>query len=82
MIGCGSMGGGMALEDAAVLGQCIASAATLSEALNTFMQRRFERVRLVVETSVKLAQLEQEKAPPSENQQLLTTAFKALAEPY
>jgi 2-polyprenyl-6-methoxyphenol hydroxylase-like FAD-dependent oxidoreductase len=76
------MGGGMALEDAAVLGQCVANAVTLSEALDAFMARRFERVRLVVETSVKLSRLEQEKAPPTENQALLTAAFMALAQPY
>ena len=76
------MGGGMALEDAVVLGQCIADAATLSEALATFMKRRFERVKLVVETSNKLGLLEQQKAPPSENVALLTKAFAALGEPY
>ena len=57
-------------------------ASTLSEALDAFMTRRFERVRTVVETSVKLSHLEQEKAPPSENRALLTSAFNALAEPY
>ena len=76
------MGGGMSLEDAAVLGQCVTRASTLPEALDAFMTRRFERVRGVVETSVRLSHLEQEKAPPSENQALLTSAFKALAEPY
>jgi 2-polyprenyl-6-methoxyphenol hydroxylase-like FAD-dependent oxidoreductase len=76
------MGGGMALEDAVVLGQSIASAATLPEALDAFMKRRFERVKLVVETSVRLGQLEQEKAPPSENVVLLTKAFATLGEPY
>jgi 2-polyprenyl-6-methoxyphenol hydroxylase-like FAD-dependent oxidoreductase len=76
------MGGGMALEDAAVLGQCVARAVTLPEALDAFVMRRFERVRSVVETSVKLSRLEQEKAPPSENQALLTSALKVLAEPY
>jgi 2-polyprenyl-6-methoxyphenol hydroxylase-like FAD-dependent oxidoreductase len=76
------MGGGMALEDAAVLGQCVARASTLPEALDTFMTRRLERVRSVVETSVRLSRLEQEKAPSSENQALLTSAFRALAEPY
>jgi hypothetical protein len=76
------MGGGMALEDAVVLGQCVAGAATQPEALDAFMTRRFERVRSVVETSVRLSRLEQEKAPPSENQTLLTSAFRALAEPY
>jgi 2-polyprenyl-6-methoxyphenol hydroxylase-like FAD-dependent oxidoreductase len=72
----------MALEDAVVLGQCVAGASTLPEALDAFMTRRFERVRIVVETSVRLSHLEQEKAPASENQALLTSAFKALAEPY
>ncbi len=76
------MGGGMALEDAAVLGQCVGEAATLPEALDAFMTRRFERVRTVVETSVRLSQLEQEQAPPSENQALLTAAFGALAKAY
>ncbi len=76
------MGGGMALEDAAVLGQCVARASTLPEALDAFMTRRFERVRSVVETSVRLSHLEQEKAPSSENQALLTSAFRSLAEPY
>ncbi|MEG3143154.1 FAD-dependent monooxygenase [Sphingomonas sp. RT2P30] len=76
------MGGGMALEDAVVLGQTIGAAATLPAALDAFMARRFERVKLVVETSVKLGQLEQQGAPPSENMALLTKAFAMLGEPY
>ena len=76
------MGGGMAVEDAVVLGQCIAAAETLPEALDMFMTRRFERVKLVVETSVRLGQLEQENAPPSENVALLTKAFATIGEPY
>lgn len=76
------MGGGMALEDAVVLGQSIASAATLPEALDMFMKRRFERVKLVVETSNKLGQLEQQHAPASENVALLTKAFATIGEPY
>ena len=76
------MGGGMALEDSAVLGQCIAAAPTLQGALEAFMVRRLERVKLVVETSVKLSRLEQEKAPESENVALLTKAFQALGQPY
>ena len=76
------MGGGKALEDAAVLGQCVARALTLPEALDAFMTRRFERVRSVVEASVRLSRLEQEKAPPAENRALLTSALSALAEPY
>lgn len=76
------MGGGMALEDAVVLGQSIGTAGTLPDALEAFMERRFERVKLVVETSVKLGQLEQEKAPAAENMALLSKAFATLGQPY
>jgi 2-polyprenyl-6-methoxyphenol hydroxylase-like FAD-dependent oxidoreductase len=76
------MGGGMALEDAVVLGQCVAAASTLAEAFDAFMARRFERVRIVVDTSVALSRLEQADALASENVALLSSAFKALAQPY
>ena len=76
------MGGGMALEDAVVLAQCVASAPTLRAAYAAFMERRFDRVRTVVESSVKLSRLEQENAPKSENVALLTAALGALAQPY
>lgn len=76
------MGGGMALEDAVVLGQCIAMATTLPEAFEAFMARRFERVRTVVETSVGLSKLEQAHAPPGENMALMGKAFAILSQPY
>ena len=76
------MGGGMALEDAVVLAQCLAKAATLEEALGTFMERRLPRVRTVVETSVQLSRLEQAKAPPGENRALMHAAFEAISAPY
>jgi 2-polyprenyl-6-methoxyphenol hydroxylase-like FAD-dependent oxidoreductase len=76
------MGGGMAIEDACVLAQCIASSPTLAEAFDAFMKRRFDRVRTVVETSVALSRLEQEKAPPAKNADLLTSAFQKIGEPY
>ena len=72
----------MAVEDAAVLGQCVAKASTLTEALDMFMRRRFERVKTVVDSSVKLSKLEQEKAHPSESREVLTTAFQAIGQPY
>jgi 2-polyprenyl-6-methoxyphenol hydroxylase-like FAD-dependent oxidoreductase len=75
------MGGGMALEDAVVLAQCIAAAPTLREAFDAFMERRFTRVRTVVETSVALSRLEQAKAPASENMALLGSAVRSLAQP-
>ena len=76
------MGGGMALEDAVVLAQCLDKASTLQEALDTFMTRRLPRVRTVVETSVALSKLEQAKAPPLESRGLMKTAFEAISQPY
>ncbi len=76
------MGGGMALEDACVIGQCLAAAQTLPDALQQFQERRFERVRSVVESSVALSRLEQQKAQPSELVPFLTAALQALAQPY
>ena len=76
------MGGGMALEDAVVLAHCVASAPTLDAAYAAFMERRFDRVQTVVESSVKLSQLEQANAPKSENVAVLTAALGALTQPY
>ena len=76
------MGGGMALEDAVVLGHSIAAAEALPDALQAFMARRYDRVKLVVETSVKAGELEQQGASPSESRTLLSGAFMALGQPY
>ncbi len=76
------MGGGMALEDSVVLAQCIASAPSLDDAFSSFMARRFDRVRTVVNASVAAARLELANAPPSEKAALLTDALKAISKPY
>ncbi len=76
------MGGGMALEDAVVLGQCVAQSATLEQALAAFMARRQARVRTVVETSLALSRLEQSGAPRSSAMELARTAFATISAPY
>jgi 2-polyprenyl-6-methoxyphenol hydroxylase-like FAD-dependent oxidoreductase len=76
------MGGGMAIEDSVVLGQCVSNATSLSEAIKQFVTRRAGRVRTVVETSVAISKGEQNGASPSERMQLSKEAFAALAEPY
>ena len=76
------MGGGMALEDAVVLGQCIGKATSLQEAFEEFMARRLPRARTVVETSVALSQMEQAKAPPTESRARMMSAFEAISQPY
>ncbi len=75
------MGAGMALEDAVVLAECLAAAPSLTEAYASFMARRFDRVRLVVETSLALSKLEQ-KGDQGLEASLMSTAFAALAKPY
>ncbi|MFD4600710.1 FAD-dependent monooxygenase [Streptomyces sp. NPDC058464] len=77
------MGGGMALEDGVVLAQCVTTAASLEEAYETFFDRRFERVKTVVETSVTLSEREQQNLPPGpENGRLMGRAMGVLAQPY
>lgn len=76
------MGGGMALEDAVVLGQCVAAARTLPEALQAFMARRSVRVQTVVETSLALSQLEQRGAPRTEAMGLAKIALATISAPY
>ncbi|KAF9884950.1 hypothetical protein FE257_000859 [Aspergillus nanangensis] len=76
------MGGGMAMEDSVVLAQCIRDAKTIQEAFDTFMGRRYERVRTVVETSVKLSEMEQSNASPAERKLVMEKALATLGNPY
>ena len=77
-----AMGGGMAIEDGVVLGQCISRSKSISEAIGAFIARRFERCRKVVETSLALSRLEQARAAPSEIRAVGAPAFAALNTPY
>jgi 2-polyprenyl-6-methoxyphenol hydroxylase-like FAD-dependent oxidoreductase len=52
-------GAGLAVEDGVVLGDCLAAAANRAEALHTFMERRFERCRMVVENSLQICRWQQ-----------------------
>lgn len=75
-------GAAMAIEDAVVLGQSVAAASTLADALDAYVERRFERVRTVVDSSIALCRLQQEHAPLEENMAVLTTALQTIAQPY
>jgi 2-polyprenyl-6-methoxyphenol hydroxylase-like FAD-dependent oxidoreductase len=75
-------GGGMALEDAVVLSECLAAAHSVPTGLAAFMRRRFERAQLVVETSVKIIELEKGGTPPNIIDSFRMAAFKRLAAPY
>jgi 2-polyprenyl-6-methoxyphenol hydroxylase-like FAD-dependent oxidoreductase len=77
-----AMGGAIALEDGIVLGELLASEPDLPTALEKFMDRRYERCRMVVENSVQLSEWERNAAENEEAAgRLQTESFMALAAP-
>ncbi len=77
-----SSGGAMAIEDAVVLGEELAAGGELPEVLARFMERRFERARLVVETSVQIGEMLVSGAPGAEQNAVRGRALGALRQPY
>jgi len=74
-------GAGLAIEDALILSELLASDLPLEAALGRFGERRFERCRMVVENSVRLGELEMAHAPPQEQAALQRSSMLALNEP-
>jgi 2-polyprenyl-6-methoxyphenol hydroxylase-like FAD-dependent oxidoreductase len=75
-------GAGMAIEDSVVLAEELSRAESLPAALEAFMRRRFDRCRLVVETSLQLSEWEVDPpADPTQHRQLVGRALAALSEP-
>lgn len=79
-------GAGLAVEDGLVLADELAktdsSAMGVATALRGFMYRRFERAKLVVETSVKSGEMEIARADRALQTGVLASATQALARPY
>jgi 2-polyprenyl-6-methoxyphenol hydroxylase-like FAD-dependent oxidoreductase len=77
-----AMGGAIALEDGIVLGELLASGDELDAVLEKFMERRYERCRMVVENSVQLSEWEKNAAEHEEDAgRLQSESFAALAAP-
>ena len=74
-------GAGMAIEDGIVLAEEIEERATLAEAFEHFMRRRFERCRLIIENSVELGRIEMSQGSPFVHAQLMADSMSALREP-
>jgi 2-polyprenyl-6-methoxyphenol hydroxylase-like FAD-dependent oxidoreductase len=75
-------GAGIAIEDSVVLGEELGRTDSLETALEAYMRRRFDRCRLVVETSWQLSEWEVDPpADPSLHQQLIGRALGALSQP-
>ncbi len=75
-------GAGIAIEDAVVLAELLAGDLPMLELLQRFMARRYDRCRLVVETAVKLGEMEKDTSIPAQaHLDLMTATFRKLAEP-
>jgi 2-polyprenyl-6-methoxyphenol hydroxylase-like FAD-dependent oxidoreductase len=75
-------GAGIAIEDAIVLAEVLGSDLPISEALDCFMTRRFERCRMVVETALKLGEMERDSSIPIKaHLSLMGVTFRQLAAP-
>lgn len=74
-------GAGMAVEDAIVLVEELRSRPTLDEAFAHFMERRFERCRLVIENSIELGRLEMNHGSPHVHAKLMSDTIQELRRP-
>jgi hypothetical protein len=65
-----------------VLAELLATELAAPELLDRFTSRRFARCRLVVETAVKLGEMEKDKAIPIQAHfDLMSATFRQLGEP-
>jgi 2-polyprenyl-6-methoxyphenol hydroxylase-like FAD-dependent oxidoreductase len=75
-------GGGMAIEDAVVLAECLAAEQNIPAALELHSRRRFDRVKTVHEASLQLCKYEQEPVPnPQRSAALLLQTYQYLGQP-
>ena len=71
----------MAIEDAIVLAEELATQDALSDALEHFMQRRYERVKALFDISLQIGKWEQEYDPNADPVGLTARSFKTAAAP-
>jgi 2-polyprenyl-6-methoxyphenol hydroxylase-like FAD-dependent oxidoreductase len=69
------------IEDGIVLAETLAQADTVEAALRAFEARRWERCRMVVENSVRLAEIEITDGDPGDHARLMGQSMGALAAP-
>jgi len=76
-------GGGMAIEDAVVLADCVSKTQSVNEALAMYSERRFERCKIICDASLQLCRFEQED--PLRNREksaaLLLKTYQYLGQP-
>ena len=77
-----SSGAGMAVEDACVLVDELANASSIEAALASFMERRFERCRVVVENSVRIGEVQMAGGSETDGSAMLGSTMLRLRDPY
>jgi len=75
-------GAGMAVESGIVLAEELARTDNVETALHAYQERRFDRCRDVIETSIALGKLQLEHGDPQVHAQMLEGALKRLNEPF
>lgn len=77
-------GGGMAIEDAVVLAECLAASGTAVDALETYSKRRIPRVERVWKSSFQISQWERDDPIGNKEKSaaLLMESYKFLSEPF
>jgi 2-polyprenyl-6-methoxyphenol hydroxylase-like FAD-dependent oxidoreductase len=77
------MGAAIAMEDSVVLAEVLEGQGVLEAALAQFMQRRFERCRIVVENSLQLGEWEKTPDDPEADPAGLSNqTMAAMAAPF
>ena len=74
-------GAGMAIEDSIVLAEELAKADTPEEAFKAYRERRFERCKYIVESSLAICHGQLGKGPPVDNHKATAEMFEVTAEP-
>lgn len=75
-------GAGMAVESGIVLAEELARTDDVSNALSSYQERRFDRCRDVIDTSVAVGQLQLQHGDPKEHAELLGAALHRLNAPF
>ncbi len=76
-----AQGAAMAIEDAIVLAEELATQAPLPDALNCFMQRRYERCKTLVDISSQLSRWERDQVVDADVEGLTRKSFEVAAMP-
>lgn len=77
-------GGGMAIEDAVVLAECLANTGSVIEALERYSARRFDRVKTIFDASLQLSLNEQQDPLGNKEKSaaLLLQTYQYLEQPW